>query len=630
MSSVNTGSCHPVTTPASGQFLANHQIQGSSWSGFPPTDQDIGHNWGISSVTENETFDGGTGGAANGSWTRNTGGTLTADENYMFRARGYDNGYQYGSVISSKTAAMIAVVSTPTSSAITATTATIACNYTPRTLRSTCSAQLQYKKTTDVIWINAGAPAANGGYSNVNHSLGITGLESSTQYQVRLVITRGTVNDTSLTSPTHSFTTLAGEPLVTTNAATGVAAASATLNGSLVINAGTGVNVYFKWDTVNPPVANQTANQPMSADGTFNQAISGLSANTTYFFQAFVSFSTPTGSPNEGSVLSFTTPADPLAEAAQEDHVFIREFNERKYGVATKLIFPVASPAATSSDRYFNAASPFVAGDVKVAQDTGAGLGAFTNVGTLPVRIGTTPAFELSLTAGEMSGYTVIVSIVDQDGPAYRDQMIVIRTAHEVGKVDIDATAIGGNVSAFTATGVGSGHGINAVSGATGKDISGVLGSHVSNEGLIATGAANPVLASTASAVDDFYNDMVILITGGTGAGQARLIKDYNGTTKAVTPYRAFSTNPATNDPYIIIPGEANSFNAASPGAELTAVPTFNSSFGVMLQLVFQRFAYKIEQTATTQTWRKADASTSFASRSVSDDGSTQTVGMLT
>lgn len=289
-------------SPASSSTTAKFKFLGNSWNGATGI-VGLQTQWGIGSFTS--TDNDGTSVNPSGSWTTGFKTGLTADANYIARARIFDDsGEADGTTKAHLSSAMVAAASVPTSSAVTANTATIACNYIPRTNVSTCSAQLQYKKTVDVSWTNAGTAQSGGGYGTLNVSRNITGLDASTEYQVRLVLTRTTANDTTTTSATHSFTTLAGIPIVTTNTPTAITATSATLNGTLDINAGTNVNVYFKWGTDNPPTQNQTANQPMSADGDFSQGISGLSQNL-YHFQAFASFDTPTGSPVSGSVLSF-------------------------------------------------------------------------------------------------------------------------------------------------------------------------------------------------------------------------------------------------------------------------------------------------------------------------------------
>lgn len=63
--------------------------------------------------------------------------------------------------------------------------------------------------------------------------------------------------------------------------------------------------------------------------------------------------------------------------------------------------------------------------------------------------------------------------------------------------------------------------------------------------GTAQAGAATAVtLDAGASAVDDFYKDMVLRTTGGTGPNQIRRIIAYNGTTKVATVERAWAVNP--------------------------------------------------------------------------------------
>jgi len=66
-------------------------------------------------------------------------------------------------------------------------------------------------------------------------------------------------------------------------------------------------------------------------------------------------------------------------------------------------------------------------------------------------------------------------------------------------------------------------------------------------------GAAGTItLNAAASAIDDFYNESVLIIVGGTGAAQARTIADYNGTTKVVTTCENWRVNPDATSVYVI------------------------------------------------------------------------------
>ena len=67
-----------------------------------------------------------------------------------------------------------------------------------------------------------------------------------------------------------------------------------------------------------------------------------------------------------------------------------------------------------------------------------------------------------------------------------------------------------------------------------------------------AGGATSITLAAGASAVDDYYNGMVVELTGGTGSGQFNIITDYNGTTKVATVGGTWGTNPDNTSVYKI------------------------------------------------------------------------------
>lgn len=71
-----------------------------------------------------------------------------------------------------------------------------------------------------------------------------------------------------------------------------------------------------------------------------------------------------------------------------------------------------------------------------------------------------------------------------------------------------------------------------------------------------AGGATTITLDASASAVNDFYNDSVVYLTGGTGAGQARTITDYVGATKVAT-VATWGTNPDNTSTFAILPNGA-------------------------------------------------------------------------
>ena len=66
--------------------------------------------------------------------------------------------------------------------------------------------------------------------------------------------------------------------------------------------------------------------------------------------------------------------------------------------------------------------------------------------------------------------------------------------------------------------------------------------------------AGSLTLDASASAVTDFYKDCWLVITGGTGVGQARLITAYNGTSKIATVTPNFATTPSGTPTFAVLP----------------------------------------------------------------------------
>lgn len=92
-----------------------------------------------------------------------------------------------------------------------------------------------------------------------------------------------------------------------------------------------------------------------------------------------------------------------------------------------------------------------------------------------------------------------------------------------------------------------------------------------SNTAQSATGTTI-VLDASASAVDNFYNNDIVYITGGTGVGQARFITAYVGATKTAT-VATWATNPDVTSTFAILPFDAVAGASAPTAAQVaTAV----------------------------------------------------------
>jgi hypothetical protein len=68
-------------------------------------------------------------------------------------------------------------------------------------------------------------------------------------------------------------------------------------------------------------------------------------------------------------------------------------------------------------------------------------------------------------------------------------------------------------------------------------------------------------LKSSSSSTDDYFNGLYITITGGTGAGQVRIITDYVGSTKVATVDSAWTTAPNSSSTYSITSWTTESVN---------------------------------------------------------------------
>lgn len=94
---------------------------------------------------------------------------------------------------------------------------------------------------------------------------------------------------------------------------------------------------------------------------------------------------------------------------------------------------------------------------------------------------------------------------------------------------------------------------INSLNDITASDVVDAL---AVRRGTAQAGAADSVtLDASASATDDIYNECIVLINGGTGVGQARLIDNYTGSTKVAEITPNWTTNPSSDSTFVIVPG---------------------------------------------------------------------------
>lgn len=91
----------------------------------------------------------------------------------------------------------------------------------------------------------------------------------------------------------------------------------------------------------------------------------------------------------------------------------------------------------------------------------------------------------------------------------------------------------------------------------SGHTTSGTFGQRLQaiRTGTAQAGAAGSItLDASASAVDDFYKNALVVITAGTGANQCRTVSGYTGSTKVATITPNWGTNPSSDSVFFILP----------------------------------------------------------------------------
>jgi hypothetical protein len=522
-------------------------------------------------------------------------------------------------------------------------------SWIPATYDTAVNLILQYKETSSGTWLDwATVHSSKTGYSTLYPAnTNVTGLTPDTSYDFRLKIDRtGTVHGSTLFyGASASLSTLPDVPTVTTLSPTSIGVSSAVFRATVDYNSHPGL-LYCRWDTSDPGTPNDSSGTlvgytdtvPMiSADGTYTGfgfeggPVTGLidvdeDLAETFYVWAIYKYGGTDYDDNTifGDVVEFTTQAVPGAGGDEVDFMIPLQF-DGQYGVSTTVYFTLRGLAAANNDTFYDSTAPSAA-NVDIFID-GTEWQAGAGSDNAPQKITGSKLYKLQLSIAEMSG-TIIDVVISDGGTAFRDVHIQVRTRQYLSQLNLNADQIGGGaVSALYAKGVGAGHGIEAIGGATGHDIEGILGKHVLAHGSVTSGSGTSVALTDGydGTSNDLYNGDIIMFYAGTGAGQSRIISDSTNA-GAITLATALIASLGATTKYIIIPGPRALDDAQ---AEITSVPTDSSTIKEKIQFLFQRFAFRIKQTATTQTWYESDNTTEFAQRSASDDGSTQDLGKL-
>lgn len=248
-----------------------------------------------------------------------------------------------------------------------------------------------------------------------------------------------------------------------------------------------------------------------------------------------------------------------------------------KYGVSTAIYFTLSDPSSTTK-AYTGTDVP--AADSFIYKDGAAGA-ATTNA----VYAGASPNFNITLTAAEMSATNITVRITDVSGSVYVDTFIFIVTKLKVGQFDVDASQIT-NASAILLAANGTGSGISSTGGATG------------NGGLF-TGGSSSGDGLKATSVAGNGNGL-----RGVGVGTGLGLKTEGAS--ALYKHDIFDQSEGTE-----------------PSAALSSTATLREIF----QWLKRRLNNKVTVDGSNLKVYKDDSSTVLSTQSVSDNGTTDTVG---
>ena len=210
-------------------------------------------------------------------------------------------GTAYGSDVSFTTSPTAPTGATGSAAPVGSSTATL--NGTVNPNGASTTVLFEYGATTNYGSTVTADQSPATGTSSQSVSKEISGLSPATTYHFRVKATNsaGTASGSD-----GSFTTAASGPTTVTSAANPVAASSATLNGTVNPN-GASTTVTFQYGTTTGYGSTVTA-VPGTMTGTSSQSasagISGLNANTTYYFRIKA---VNTAGSSYGSAQSFTT-----------------------------------------------------------------------------------------------------------------------------------------------------------------------------------------------------------------------------------------------------------------------------------------------------------------------------------
>lgn len=169
--------------------------------------------------------------------------------------------------------------------------------------------------------------------------------------------------------------------------------------------------------------------------------------------------------------------------------------------------------------------------------------------------------YNLTLTSGQLSDLgrcTVYIADTSVCRPVRIELMVLPANVYDslfsTDYLQVDVLQINGNASSGFLSGTT----------ALNSDVTKISGDATAADNLeegctgivtstVASGSTTTTIKTNLSATDnDFYNGRTIVFTSGTQAGEAKIITDYNGTSKDIT-VAALTLAPANADTFVIV-----------------------------------------------------------------------------
>ena len=235
--------------------------------------------------------------------------SLDQDTTYEYSAvvRYDTDQYVYGSTVEFDTLAFTAPsITTNSATGVDTDSATLNANLSALGDATTVDVFFEYRKVGAGSWTTTTKQNRS---STGTFNQALSNLDQDSKYEFRAVVEYTNNGTQTVYGSTLEFDTLAfAAPSITTNAASGIATDSATLNGNLTdLGDSTEVDVFFEWREQGAGSWTTTTKNERTATGTFSQGITSLSSNTDYEFRAVVEYTNNGTQRVEGSTLTFKT-----------------------------------------------------------------------------------------------------------------------------------------------------------------------------------------------------------------------------------------------------------------------------------------------------------------------------------